>query len=341
MESTVAPSPNDARGLRNRLNCVRHYDVNVTDLERSIAWYQATTGIRPVRRTSADQPMPSLGLARGRFEGCMMQDPNQGGKFAMIHLVEWKDPKPVGKPYASHANVGWYRIVPEVHDLAAARERCIAHGSEPFAPSVDAMVKFHRNVEPHHYRVFTVHDPDGIAVEFSQPETRLRQPVVPITVASNTAHVAEHLPFYTDTIGLDFVQGLQVGELMPNVYSPGGGMVGHDGALMAIRGDIRVNFDWLQWNDTPSLPTPYAEPYHVGIIRCALEVDDLDASYATLCQSSWAKAGKIKVGAPEVWDLGKEAGTIRVVNFTDPEGVCFQLVEQPSYPNANLNAYEF
>lgn len=165
--------------------------------------------------------------------------------------------------------------------------------------------------------------------------------MVPITVASNTAHVVEHLPFYTDTIGLDFVQGLQVGELMPNVYSPGGGMVGHDGALMAIRGDIRVNFDWLQWDNTPSLPTPYAKPNHVGIMRCALEVDDIDAAYATLCQSSWAKAGKIKVGAPEDWDLGKEAGRIRVVNFTDPEGVCFQLVQQPSYPDATLNAYGF
>lgn len=338
-DSTLASSPNDARGLRNRLNRIRHYDVNVSDLDRSIAWYQATTGIKPVMRTAADQPMPSLGLRRGRFEGCMLQDPDQGGKFPMIHLVEWKDPKPVGTPYRSHANVGWYRIVPEVADLAAAREKCIAQGSEPFAPSVDAMVKFHRNVDPHRYRVFTVHDPDGIAVEFSQPEARLRQPVVPIVVAHNSAHVAEHIAFYTDTLGLDFMQGLQVGELMPNVYSPGGGLVGHDGALMGLRGDTKVMFDWLQWDNTPDLPNPYAEPNHVGIMRCAFEVDDLDAAYKTLCRSSWAKAGKIKVAAPEDWDLGPEAGTLRVVNFTDPEGVCFQLVEQPPYPNATLNAY--
>jgi catechol 2,3-dioxygenase-like lactoylglutathione lyase family enzyme len=337
--SSAGPSPHDARGLRNRLNRIRHYDVNVSDLERSIAWYQATTGIRPVMRTSADQAFHSLGIAHGRFEGCMLQDPDQGGKFPMIHLVEWKDPKPVGTPYRSHANVGWYRIVPEVADLAAARERCIANGSTPFAPSVDAMVKFHRHVDAHRYRVFTVHDPDGIAVEFSQPEARLRQPVVPIVVAHNTRDVAGHMPFYTDTLGLDFMQGLQVGEPMPNVYSPGGGMVGHDGALMGLRGDVKVMFDWLQWNDTPELPGPYAEPNHLGIMRCAFEVDDLDAAYATLLQSCWYKAGKIKVSAPEDWDMGPEARSMRVVNFTDPDGVGFQLVQQPPYPNATLNAY--
>ncbi|RYD94975.1 MAG: hypothetical protein EOP61_20635 [Sphingomonadales bacterium] len=335
----VAPSPHDARGLRNRLNRIRHYDVNVTDLERSSAWYQATTGLRVVGRTSADQAFPSLGIARGRFEGVLLQDPDQGGKFPMIHLVEWKDPRPVGTPYRSHAQTGWYRIVPEVADLAVARELCIAQGSIPFAESVDAMVKFHRNVDPHRYRVFTVQDPDGIAVEFSQPEARLRQPVVPIVVAHNSPDVAGRMPFYTDTLGLDFMQGLQVGELMPNVYSPGGGLVGHDGALMGLRGDTKVMFDWLQWNDTPSLPGPYAEPHHVGIMRCAFEVDDLDAAYATLLRSRWASDGEIEVAAPEDWDLGPEAGSIRVVNFTDPDGVGFQLVQQPAYPNATLNAY--
>ena len=108
---------------------------------------------------------------------------------------------------------------------------------------------------------------------------------------------------------------------------------------MGLRGDVRVMFDWLQWNDTPDLPTPYAEPNHLGIMRCAFEVDDLDAAHETLLLSSWHETGKIRVSAPEDWDLGSEAGIIRVVNFTDPDGVGFQLVEQPPYPNATLNAY--
>ncbi len=56
--------------------------------------------------------------------------------------------------------------------------------------------------------------------------------MVPIVVAHNTADVGGHMPFYTDRFGLDDMLVLQVGEPMPNVCSPGGGMVGHDGALM-------------------------------------------------------------------------------------------------------------
>lgn len=42
---------------------------------------------------------------------------------------------------------------------------------------------------------------------------------------------------------------------------------------MAIRGDQRVLHDYLEWADSRRFPTPYREPTHRGIIRCALEVD--------------------------------------------------------------------
>jgi catechol 2,3-dioxygenase-like lactoylglutathione lyase family enzyme len=337
--SAVAVSPHDARGLRNRINRIRHYDVNVTDLERSRKWYEATTELRMVGKTSLDQAIPSLGLSSARFDGYLMQDTSQSGKFPIIHLVEWKEPKPVGTPYWSHANVGWYRIVPEVADIHQARRAVLAQGSTPLAETTDTHVKFHRDLPPHRYRVFTVRDPDGIAVEFSQPELRLRQPVVPVTVAHNTADVEGHLPFYTDILGLDFLWGLQVGAPMPNVYSPGGGTVEHDGALLSVRGETRVIFDWLQWDTSPDLHKPYAEPNHVGIMRCAFEVDDIDAAYETLRRSRWAQDKRISVAAPEQWNLGADQGVLTVLNFTDPDGVAFQLVQQPAYPLATLNSF--
>ena len=43
---------NQARGLHDRLNRISHWDVNVTDLERSRAWYEATTTLRVIARTT-------------------------------------------------------------------------------------------------------------------------------------------------------------------------------------------------------------------------------------------------------------------------------------------------
>ena len=58
-----------ASGLHDRLNRISHWDVNVTDLERSRAWYEATTTLRVVARTKASQRFPSFGLASGSFTG--------------------------------------------------------------------------------------------------------------------------------------------------------------------------------------------------------------------------------------------------------------------------------
>jgi hypothetical protein len=148
-------------------------------------------------------------------------------------------------------------------------------------------------------------------------------------VAHNTADVRANLPFYLEGLGLDFLYGVQTPEVVPNVYSPGGGVTSHDGAAMCVRGDDRVLFDYLQWDTSADHAVPYAQPNHVGIIRCAIEVDDLDAAYLVLRQLPWAIAGAITIGAPEVWDFGAVFGARRVVNFTDPEGIGFQLVEQP------------
>src|SRR5262245_38744346 len=49
-----------AGGLHDRLNRIAHWDVNVTDLERSRAWYEATTTLRVIARTKASQRFPSF-----------------------------------------------------------------------------------------------------------------------------------------------------------------------------------------------------------------------------------------------------------------------------------------
>lgn len=110
----------------NRLNRISHWDVNVTDLERSRSWYEASTTLRVVARTKASQSFPSFGIGSGSFTGYLLKDANLPRGVPMIPLVEWQNPTPVGRPYRSQANVGWYRICPILEDIEAARGSVIA-----------------------------------------------------------------------------------------------------------------------------------------------------------------------------------------------------------------------
>src|SRR5713101_6280006 len=64
-----------ARGLHDRLNRISHFDVNVSNLERSRARYEATTPLRAFSKTVCHQAFPSLGISRGRFEGYLLKNP--------------------------------------------------------------------------------------------------------------------------------------------------------------------------------------------------------------------------------------------------------------------------
>lgn len=321
------------RGIHDRINRVSHWDVNVTNLERSRLWYEKTTTLRVVASTTASQDFPALGITKGSFKGYLLRDSTKGAGYPIIHLVEWQNPLPVGKPNLSHGHVGWYRIVPVVQSIAATREAVMQQGSKPFAETTEAALQLSPNMPVLDYRVFTTHDPDGIAVEFSQADIlHDLAPACPYTIAHNTANVEKNLPFYLEVLGLDVQTTVQSPHLVPNVYSPNGGQTGLTGVFFTIRNNNSYMLDWLQWTDSPKYPTPYPEANHVGIVRCAIEVDDVDAAYQILRELSGSPRHTFKMGEPEVWDFGQEFGARKVLNFQDPEGVGFQLIEQPQQP---------
>ena len=110
--------------------------------------------MRVVAETSADQAFPSLGIGRGRFEGLMLRDLSEDANAPMLHLVEWKTPKPVGVANASHAHVGFNRIVTLVADLKMARGKVIAQGTQPILPNSDFIrPPLHPALQPSRYIV--------------------------------------------------------------------------------------------------------------------------------------------------------------------------------------------
>jgi catechol 2,3-dioxygenase-like lactoylglutathione lyase family enzyme len=335
--SYPAASPLDHRGLHNRVNRLDRIVTNVSDLERSKEFWEATTPLRATARTqSPQQPFRNLGIASGRFDGYLLQDQTGGNPFA-VHLVEWKDPKPVGTPYRSPLHVGWYRLAIFVEDINFWYQKVLDAGGEPWSEPAD----FTSFIGAPGIPVFGFPDPDGITIEYVElagnPVGRVNH------IASSTADIDGTRPFYTDVLGLDFTMRSSSCPV-PNTLGPDGGEAGYDVTWFRPRGDARVSIDHLTWAPpAAAFGTPYdvfGQPTHRGFHRLSIEVDDIDASYRSLVKDGLrrrgSKRGRRLSGPPEDWDFGPEFGGRRkVVVLTDPEGVGFELIQQAPYPTAS------
>ena len=95
------------KGLEDRVNRIAQLVCNVSDLERAKAFWEKHTPMRAYAKTETPiQAFRGLGIAQGSSTGYLLRDQWDvgddlgGGQFA-LHLVQWKTPAPVGKPYTT------------------------------------------------------------------------------------------------------------------------------------------------------------------------------------------------------------------------------------------------
>lgn len=111
-----------------------HINVNCSDLARSVGWYERVLGLE-VRGGS--HPGPVSGSAFGlegqvEWDARFLWPPGQDA-FA-IDLLEWKTPRPVGKPAAAANQLGLYRMAFMVEDIQACYDEIRTQGVECASP---------------------------------------------------------------------------------------------------------------------------------------------------------------------------------------------------------------
>jgi catechol 2,3-dioxygenase-like lactoylglutathione lyase family enzyme len=76
---------------------VIHVNVNCSDLDRSVAFYRDELGLEASLRTTPSEPQPgaAFGLPEVRWDAWMMAG-SDGFDGAVVDLLEWKVPAPVG-----------------------------------------------------------------------------------------------------------------------------------------------------------------------------------------------------------------------------------------------------
>ena len=95
--------------------------VNCADLVHSCAWYQRVLGLELLGEPPpAACPGDALGLPGTiEWDARLLAPARSPGGFG-IELVEWRQPRPVGRPYASANHLGIFRLAFLVADCAAA-----------------------------------------------------------------------------------------------------------------------------------------------------------------------------------------------------------------------------
>ncbi len=338
-----------AFGLRGHINRFSHTVINVSDLERAVEFYEATFPVRRRQRINGPaQRYAGLGIEHGQFEGWVLEnkkDASPPGDMVaefparLLHLVQWKNPTPVGKPYREANHVGIYRQNSLVSNLDEAYARVVAHDGRPYGEPSEIIL----TPEGFKVRVFAYRDYDGSTLEMigaEDPQGKVVYPGMMHHCNLNVRSLERSYYFYRDVMGLDPQAYLAPGALQPaSNGSLGDALANADGSsytggmqfaatLLGVRSDSRSPIDVLEW----STPKPYGEAYplanHLGIIRVAFEVDDIAAARVRLVAT-----GQTGVGPIETWDMG-ETGERKVVIFRDPDGIWLELIEALPYPAA-------
>jgi catechol 2,3-dioxygenase-like lactoylglutathione lyase family enzyme len=151
-----------------------HININCSDLDRSSDWYQRVLGVSPIAGRA--EPPPASGAGFGFAGDCDYRADflTVGGRpdSLILDLLEWKHPKPIGRPLAEANHLGLFRMAFLVDD---ARASCAELDRQGVAHSGPCHLEMGPDVpiEGGLYAVF-FRDPDGTCLELIEaPRPRL------------------------------------------------------------------------------------------------------------------------------------------------------------------------
>lgn len=143
-----------------------HAQINVSDLDRSIEFYEMV-GFELISRGRVTDPglFAALGLDDGReLQGAFLRIPGMSTKVTpMLDMIQFVDPPPQGPPYPALNHLGINRLCFQVDDLDAAQERLVERGVELVGPIGELRTK--ANMVG---RVLCFKDPDGTILEYTE-----------------------------------------------------------------------------------------------------------------------------------------------------------------------------
>lgn len=324
------------RSLAGNIIKVSHLTVNVSDLDRSVEFYEKAYPVTRAETIEMDaQPLLGLGVAQGRFRARMMRDAQTFQGRGLL-LVQWLHPSPSGVPYRSANNIGYYRHHAQASrtGLQARYDDVVAAGGRPYGPprSIEIAPGLVINA-------FGFRDPDGTTLEWIGPMEP--NPEAPVDFLSAYNANCRDLPsahaWYRRVLGLRYTarlnaphpQPMSCGSLGDSLQNPDGssydGLMAFDATILNPWPDGRNAVDLLEWTMPAPFGDAYADATNLGTQSVTYEVNDVDHVQHKLVRLLDEPQRHIVHGVEE-WDLG-ELGRRRVLNIVDPDGIRIQFMQ--------------
>ncbi|ADP81258.1 VOC family protein [Pseudofrankia inefficax] len=310
-----------AGSIGDRIRRISHVVVNVSDLDRSVQFYEKVSPLRLV--TTFEAPEQSfeplrLGCDRARFVAAVLED-QTGGDPVAVHLVQWVNPPPTGAAYRTFLDSGITKLGICYPDPERKRAQLREAG---------AVLTNEKTVRNY----FTTTDPDGIFVSFINLPGTVSERLFHTCLAM-TAPVDQTVRFYRDVLGLEHWMRVAVPEPVPASLGAGSDLGFYESHFFRGWGDHRFSLDCSK-NFLPyaQAAPPREAAHHIGIARFAIEVDDVGRCFDVLrAASAGLDHGPVGAG-PVRWVYGPPFGPRRVLVVRDPSGHLFELFTPEQRP---------
>ena len=142
-----------------------HVNVNCSDFERSLAFYERLgfERVADVPATNTAEVAAAVGMPPYRVKGALLLLRSESAPF-MLDLLEWQEPRDAAEPYAHLYHLGIARIALASDDLDADMASLQADGVEFLSEPATVSMPGQRPT-----RFVCFKDPDGTVLELVQP----------------------------------------------------------------------------------------------------------------------------------------------------------------------------
>jgi len=282
-----------------------HCNYNCHDVDRLERFYIDVFGLRAVMRTSgAGRDGTPFGIYGETASSTVFLYDHRGGRrSSSLELVQWVEPPTFGSVYPHPWCTGIQSAAYTAEDLDAVVASTTSAGG---------------TVERRGEHWLLLRDPEGVAVEVLRGEGPSEARYLRIVCSDLERTTAWWAQLGFVEAPLSHIAGA---EIWPGE---------EDRAITAERGMVGTDDDsfgivFTTWSGPQPTGPTYALPYHHGLYRMAMAVDDIHATYTALLAAGVPRQPPYTFQLPGT----KLTDGLTIMFIRDPDAILVELVDRP------------